>query len=56
MVIGREVLVDSCNERKKARVKRIDRNGALIIKDEDGRETSVVCGDLTVLFPSLPGN
>jgi len=56
MVIGREVLVDSSNERKKGTVKRIDKNGALVIRDEDGRERSIVCGDVTVLFPTLPGN
>ena len=55
MVIGKEVLVDSSNDRIKARVKRINKNGALVIKDENGKEASIVCGDLTVLFPSLPG-
>jgi len=56
MVIGKEVLVDSSNERKKAMVKRIDKNGALVIKDENGKESAIICGDLTVLFPSLSGN
>jgi len=56
MVVGKDVLVDFSNGRKKAKVKRIDRNGALVIKDENGREASILCGDLTVLFPSLPGN
>ena len=56
MVIGKEVLVDSSNERKKAMAKRIDKNGALVIEDENGKEATVVCGDLTVLFPSLPNS
>ena len=53
MVIGREAVVDSVDETIKGRVKRIDKNGALIIEDETGKESSVVCGDLKVLFPSL---
>jgi len=56
MVVGKEVLVDSSNERKKAMVKGIDKNGALVIKDENGKESTIICGDLTVLFPSLSGN
>ncbi len=55
MVIGREVIVDSLRVRKRAWVKRIDRNGALIIKEENGKESSIICGDLEVLFPSLSG-
>jgi len=56
MVVGKEVLVDSSNERKKAMVKGIDKNGALVIKDENGKESTIICGDLTVLFPSLLSN
>ncbi len=56
MVIGKEVLVDSSNERKKAMVKGIDKNGALVIKDENGKESTIICGDLKVLFPSLLSN
>jgi BirA family biotin operon repressor/biotin-[acetyl-CoA-carboxylase] ligase len=56
MVIGKEVLIGSSNERKKARVKGIDKNGALVIKDENGKESSIICGDVKVLFPPLPGN
>lgn len=55
MVIGKEVLINLSDERKKARVKGIDKNGALVIKEESGKESSIICGDLTVLFPSLPG-
>ena len=55
MVIGKEVLIDSSNERKKARVKGIDKNGALVIKDENGKESSIICGDLEVIFPPLSG-
>ncbi|HUU40904.1 MAG TPA: biotin--[acetyl-CoA-carboxylase] ligase [Desulfatiglandales bacterium] len=53
MVIGKEALINSTGKRIKAKVKRIDRNGALVIEDETGKESSVVCGDLEVLFPSL---
>jgi BirA family biotin operon repressor/biotin-[acetyl-CoA-carboxylase] ligase len=56
MVIGKEVLVNFSNGRKKARVKRIAKNGALVIEDEDGKQSSIICGDLTVVFPSLPGS
>lgn len=56
MVIGKEVLIDPGKERKRARVTGIDKNGALVVEDENGRELSIICGDLTVLFPSLPGN
>jgi len=27
-----------------------------VIRDKDGGESSVICGDVRVLFPSLPGN
>ena len=56
MVIGKEALVDFNNETIKGRVKRIDKRGALIIEDEAGKESSVVCGDLKVLFTSLSGS
>jgi BirA family biotin operon repressor/biotin-[acetyl-CoA-carboxylase] ligase len=53
MVTGRDVLIDPEGERKKARVAGIDRNGALLIEEEGGKTSSVVCGDVQVLFPSL---
>jgi len=56
MVIGRDVLIDPEGEKKKATVTGIDRNGALLIEEEGGRASSLVCGDVQVLFPSLPGN
>lgn len=55
MVIGREAVVGSADETIKGKVKGIDKNGALVIEDETGRESSVVCGDVKVLFPSLTG-
>jgi BirA family biotin operon repressor/biotin-[acetyl-CoA-carboxylase] ligase len=55
MVIGRQVLIDPEGEKKKATVTGIDRNGALLIEEEDGRSASIVCGDVQVVFPSLPG-
>ena len=54
MVTGKEVLVGPANERKKVKVKGIDRNGALVIRDENGPELSIICSDLSVSFPSLP--
>jgi len=56
MVIGKEVLVGPAGTRKRALAKGIDRNGALIIRDENGAESSIICGDVTVLFPSLQGS
>jgi len=56
MVIGRQVLIDPEGEKKKATVTGIDGNGALLIEEEGGRASSIVCGDVQVLFPSLPGN
>jgi len=56
MVIGRDVLIDPEGEKKRATVTGIDRNGALLIEEEGGRASSIVCGDVRVLFPSLPGN
>jgi BirA family biotin operon repressor/biotin-[acetyl-CoA-carboxylase] ligase len=53
MVTGRDVLIDPEGERKKARVAGIDGNGALLIEEEGGKTSSVVCGDVQVLFPSL---
>ena len=55
MVIGREVLIDPGGAGKRAKATGIDRNGALLIEEENGRTGSVVCGDVQVLFPSLPG-
>lgn len=56
MVIGKEVLIDPEGEGKRAKVTGIDRNGALLIEEEGGRASSIVCGDVRVLFPSLPGD
>ena len=56
MVVGKEVLIGPAKEGKRATVTRIDKNGALVIRDKDGGESSVICGDVRVLFPSLPGN
>jgi len=56
MVIGRDVLIDPQGEKKRATVTGIDRNGALLVEEEEGRASSIVCGDVQVLFPSLPGN
>jgi BirA family biotin operon repressor/biotin-[acetyl-CoA-carboxylase] ligase len=56
MVVGKEVLIGSAKEGKRATVTKIDKNGALVIRDRDGGESSVICGDVRVLFPSLPGN
>jgi BirA family biotin operon repressor/biotin-[acetyl-CoA-carboxylase] ligase len=56
MVIGKEVLIDPEGQGKRARVTGIDRNGALLIEEENGMASSIVCGDVRVLFPSLPGN
>jgi BirA family biotin operon repressor/biotin-[acetyl-CoA-carboxylase] ligase len=53
MVIGRDVLIDPQGEKKRATVTGIDRNGALLIEEECGRASSIVCGDVQVLFPSL---
>jgi BirA family biotin operon repressor/biotin-[acetyl-CoA-carboxylase] ligase len=55
MVIGKEALIYSTDETIKGKVKRIDKNGALVIEDEAGKESSIICGDLKVLFPSLAG-
>jgi BirA family biotin operon repressor/biotin-[acetyl-CoA-carboxylase] ligase len=55
MVIGRDVLINPEGEKKRARVTGIDRNGALLVEEEGGRASAVVCGDVQVLFPSLPG-
>lgn len=56
MVIGKEVLIDPEGEGKRAKATGIDRNGALLIQEEGGRASSIVCGDVRVLFPSLPGD
>lgn len=56
MVIGKEVLIDPEGEGKRAKVTGIDRNGALLVEEENGTASSVVCGDVQVLFPSLPGD
>jgi BirA family biotin operon repressor/biotin-[acetyl-CoA-carboxylase] ligase len=56
MVIGKEVVIGPEGQEKRARVTGIDRNGALLIEEENGTASSIVCGDVRVLFPSLPGN
>ena len=56
MVIGKEVLIDPEGEGKRAVVTGIDRNGALLIEEEGGRTSSIVCGDVMVMFPTLPGS
>lgn len=56
MVVGKEVMIDPEGARRKAKVTGIDRNGTLLVEEEGGRASSVVCGDVRVLFPSLPGN
>jgi BirA family transcriptional regulator, biotin operon repressor / biotin---[acetyl-CoA-carboxylase] ligase len=56
MVIGRDVVFDRQGEKKRATVTGIDRNGALLVEEEGGRASLIVCGDVQVLFPSLPGN
>jgi len=56
MVIGQEALIDSQGEMKRATAMGIDRNGALLIEEDGGKTSSVICGDVQVLFPSLPGN
>jgi BirA family biotin operon repressor/biotin-[acetyl-CoA-carboxylase] ligase len=56
LVIGRDILIDPEGEKKRARVTGIDRNGALLVEEEDGKASSIVCGDVQVLFPSLTGN
>ncbi|MFW6147859.1 MAG: biotin--[acetyl-CoA-carboxylase] ligase [Thermodesulfobacteriota bacterium] len=52
MVVGKEVMIDPEGARIRAKAIGIDRNGALLI-EEEGRTSSVVCGDVQVLFPSL---
>lgn len=56
MVIGKEVLIDPEGEGKRAKATGIDRNGALLVQEENGTTSSVVCGDVQVLFPSLLGD
>jgi BirA family biotin operon repressor/biotin-[acetyl-CoA-carboxylase] ligase len=56
MVVGKEVMIDPEGAPRKAKVTGIDRNGALLIEEEGGRASSVVCGDIQVLFPSVPGS
>jgi BirA family biotin operon repressor/biotin-[acetyl-CoA-carboxylase] ligase len=56
MVIGREVLIGPKGGKKRAKVTGIDKNGALLIEEEGGRASSIVCGDVTVVFPTLPGS
>ncbi len=56
MVIGKEVLIDPEGEGKRAKVTGIDRNGALLIEEEGGRVSSIVCGEVQVIFPTLPGS
>jgi BirA family biotin operon repressor/biotin-[acetyl-CoA-carboxylase] ligase len=56
MVVGREVMIDPEGARKRAKVTGIDTNGALLIEEEGGRASSLVCGDVRVLFPELPGS
>jgi BirA family biotin operon repressor/biotin-[acetyl-CoA-carboxylase] ligase len=55
MVIGKEVLIGPEGEGKRAMVKGIDRNGALLVEEEGGRASSIVCGDVVVMFPTLSG-
>jgi BirA family biotin operon repressor/biotin-[acetyl-CoA-carboxylase] ligase len=56
MVIGKEVLIDPEGEKKRAQVRGIDRNGALLVEETNGTARSVICGDVQVVFPTLPGN
>ncbi len=55
MVIGKDVLIDPQGEKKRATVTGIDRNGALLVEEEGGKVSSIVCGDVQVLFPLLAG-
>ena len=55
MVIGKDVLIDPQGEKRRATVTGIDRNGALLVEEEGGKASSIVCGDVQVLFPLLAG-
>jgi BirA family biotin operon repressor/biotin-[acetyl-CoA-carboxylase] ligase len=50
MLMGREVEIESGKETLSGRVLRIDYNGALIIEDDEGKERSIISGDVSVKF------
>ena len=48
MIIGRDVEIRSPREKTQGKVLRIDRSGALVIKDNTGKEKKIISGDVSV--------
>jgi BirA family biotin operon repressor/biotin-[acetyl-CoA-carboxylase] ligase len=49
MILGRWVEVRENGEPVKGKAEHIERNGTLMLRDEDGRRRSIVCGDVSVI-------
>ncbi|UCF57322.1 MAG: biotin--[acetyl-CoA-carboxylase] ligase [Deltaproteobacteria bacterium] len=50
ILIGNDVEIESGEETVRGKVLRIDRDGALIIKDDEGKEQKIVSGDVSIKF------
>ena len=48
MIIGRNVEIVSPRERTQGKALRIDRNGALVIEDDTGKEQKIISGEVSV--------
>lgn len=50
LILGREIEIVSPEGSQRGRAVRIDRKGALIIRDDQGREKTILAGDVSVRF------
>lgn len=53
MVLNNWVEIDAAEGKICGRARRIDRQGALIVQDESGKETRVLCGDVGIRFRAM---
>ncbi|UCB50922.1 MAG: biotin--[acetyl-CoA-carboxylase] ligase [Deltaproteobacteria bacterium] len=51
MIIGRNVEIVSPKEKTHGKALRIDRNGALVIQDNAGKERKIISGDVSISLP-----
>ena len=51
MIIGRDVEIVSPREKTRGKALRIDRSGALVIEDNEGKEKKIMSGDVSVSLP-----
>lgn len=49
-LIGKDIEVESAKETVRGRALRIDRTGALVVKEKNGRERRILSGDVSIRF------